>query len=82
MLSTNTLGSTIFQVFARVDTCSLEELNERLPCYSWNHQVFAAVDPLNREGTVTRQRPDSPDYILTPLRSVETRHMVPGLWYC
>jgi hypothetical protein len=64
MLQTDTLESAIRQELARVGTCTLDELNERLPYYSWN-QVFAAVDRLNREGTVTLQRPDSLGYILS-----------------
>ena len=60
MLQTDALESAIRQELARVGTCTLEELNERLPYYSWN-QVFAAVDRRNREGTVTLQRPDSSD---------------------
>ena len=75
MLPTDHLESTIRQELARVGTCTLEELNERLPYYSWN-QVFAAVDRLNREGAVTLQRPDSSDHILSlaPRRSAAARH--------
>lgn len=79
MLQTDSLESAIRQVLALVGTCTLEELNDRLPYYSWN-QVFAAVDRLNREGAVTLQRPDSSNYILSlaPLRAVEVRHAMPG----
>ena len=79
MLQTDSLELSIRQVLARVGTCTLEELNERVPYYSWN-QVFAAVDQLNREGTVTLQRPDSSDYILSlaPRRSAEARHVTPA----
>ena len=75
MLQTDDLESAIRQELARVGTCTLEVLNERLPYFSWN-QVFAAVDRLNREGTVTLQRPDSLCYILSlaPHRSAEARH--------
>ena len=78
MLQTDDLESAIRQELNRVDTCTLEELNERLPYYSWN-QVFAAVDRLNREGTVTLQRPDSSDYILSlaPRRSAGAPHVTP-----
>jgi hypothetical protein len=70
MHQTDTLESAIRQELAQVGTCTLEELNERLPYYSWN-QVFAAVDRLSRENKVTLQRPDSSDYILSlaPRRS-------------
>ena len=78
MLQTDTLESAIRQELARVGTGTLEELNERLPYYSWN-QVFTAVDRLSREGIVTLQRPDSSDYILSlaPRRSAEARHVTP-----
>jgi hypothetical protein len=78
MLQTDALESAIRQELARVRTCTLEELNERLPYYSWN-QVFSAVDRLNREGTVTFQRPDSSDYILSlaPRQSAQARHVTP-----
>ena len=79
MFQTDSLESAIRQELARVGTCTLEELNERLPYHSWN-QVFAAVDRLSREGTVILQRPDSSDYILSlaPRRSPETRHVMPS----
>ena len=79
MHQTDSLESAIRQELAQVGTCTLEELNERLPYYSWV-QVSSAVDRLNREGTVTLQRPDSSDYILSlaPRQSAETRHMTPG----
>ena len=79
MHQSDSLESAIRQELAQVGTCTLEELNERLPYYSWV-QVSSAVDRLNREGTVTLQRPDSPDYILSlaPRLSAETRHVTPG----
>ena len=72
------LESAIRRELARVGTCTFEELKERLPYYSWN-QVFSAVDQLNREGTVTLQRPDSSDYLLSlaPRQSAETYHVTP-----
>ena len=77
MFQTDALESAIRLVLARVGTCTLEELNERLPHSSWN-QVFAAVDRLSREGTVTLQRPDSSDYRLSlaPHRSAKARHVI------
>jgi len=60
----DTLELAILQELTRAGTCTLEELNERLPYYSWN-QVFSSVDRLNREGTLTLQRPDSIGYILS-----------------
>lgn len=78
LLRTDALESAIRQELARVGTWTLEELNERLPYYSWN-QVFSVADRLNREGTVPLQRPDSSDYILSlaPQRSAQARHVTP-----
>ena len=47
-----------------VDNCTLDELTQRLPSYSWN-QVFTVVDRLSRQGTVTLQRSDGSGYILS-----------------
>ena len=58
------IESAIRQELSQVGTCTLEELNERLPYYSWN-QVFSAVDRLNREGTVILQRTDTFAYSLS-----------------
>ena len=78
MHQTDSLGLAVRQELDRVGTCTLEELNERLPYYSRN-QVFSSVDQLNREGTVTLQRPDSSDYLLSlaPRQSAETYHVTP-----
>ena len=64
MLQTDALESAIRQELAQAGTCTLEELNERLPYYSWN-QVFAAVNRLTREGTVALHPPDSLAYTLS-----------------
>ena len=79
MLRTDVLESAIRQELARVGACTLEELNERLPYSSWN-QVFSAVDRLSRAGTVTLQRPNSSDYILSlaPRRSAQACHVTPS----
>ena len=76
MLQTDALESAIHQELARVGTCTLEELNERVPYSSWN-QVFSAVDRLNRAGTVTLQRPNASDYLLSlaPRRFAKARHV-------
>lgn len=79
MRQTDALESAICEILARVGTCTLEELNERLPYTSWN-QMFSAVDRLNREGTVTLQRPDSSGYLLSlaPRQSAEAGHVRPS----
>ena len=78
MRQTDSLELAIRQELDRIGTCTLEELNERLPYSSWN-QVFSAVDRLNRAGTVTLQRPDSSGYLLSlaPRPSTETPHTTP-----
>ena len=58
------LEMAIFEELARVGSCSLEELNERLPSYSWN-QVFSEVDRLSRKGAITLQRSRSFDYSIS-----------------
>lgn len=64
MLQTESLELAIRWELGRIGACSLAELNERLPYYSWN-QVFAAIDRLSRNGIVTVQRQDSSDDILS-----------------
>ena len=78
MLRTDSLESAIRKELAQVGACTLEELNERLPYYSWN-QVFGVVDRLSREGTVFLRRPDSLHYIisLAQHQSIEPRHVAP-----
>ena len=70
MHQTGSIESAIRLEFTEVGICTLEELTERLPYYSWNH-VFAVVERLSRKGTVTLQRPHSSDCIisLAPCRS-------------
>lgn len=64
MLQLDSLESAIHRELGRIGSCSLAELNERLPYYSWN-QVFGAVDRLTRMGIVTIQQQDSSDDILS-----------------
>jgi hypothetical protein len=58
MLQTDTLESAIRQELARIGTCTLEELNERLPYFSWN-QVFTAYVTLVSYSRGTRTLPSS-----------------------
>jgi len=76
MLRTDSLESAIRKELTQVGACTLEELNERLPYYSWN-QVFAMVDRLSREGIIFLRRPDSLNYIisLSQQQSIEPRHV-------
>lgn len=58
------LESAIQQQLRHVGTCSLDELMEMLPSYSWA-QIFAAVDRLTRDGAVTLQHPTRFRYVLS-----------------
>jgi len=65
------IESAIHQQLARAGTCSLDELAALLPVYSWC-QVFAAVDRLTREGTVSLKHAAPFRYLLSlaPRRTV------------
>lgn len=45
------VDSDIFYEVTSLVSCTLDELVQRLPTYSWA-QVFAAVDRLSRQGTL------------------------------
>ena len=45
-------------------SCTLDELAQRLPAYSWA-QVFAAVDRLSRQGMLRLSRTSRFDYVLS-----------------
>ena len=51
------------EVTSRV-SCTFEELVQRLPAYSWA-QVFAAVDRLSRQGTLTLNRTRCFGYVVS-----------------
>jgi hypothetical protein len=72
------IESAIHQQLARAGTCSLDELAALLPGYSWA-QVFAAVDRMTREGTVTLKHPGPFRYLLSlaPRQPAEARHVMP-----
>lgn len=74
MRQAHALESAIRQELARAGTCSIEKLNERLPCYSWN-QAFSAVDRLHKRGTIILQHSASFQYLLSlaPNHSIEAR---------
>lgn len=73
MTKTYSLESAIHQKLAQLGTCSLDELATLLPDHSWV-QVFAAVDRLTRNGTVTLKHPAPLRYLL----SLTLRHSVEG----
>jgi hypothetical protein len=49
------VDSVICHEVAGLESCTFDELVQRLPSYSWA-QVFAAVDRLSRQGTLTVSR--------------------------
>ena len=71
------IESAIHQQLARHGTCSLDELADLLPGYSWA-QVFAAVDRLTREDTVSLQHLGPFHYLLSlaPRQPVETSRVI------
>jgi hypothetical protein len=64
------IESAIHRQLAQVGTCSLDELADLLPDYSWA-QVFSAVDRLTREGTLILAHP-APFLYLLSLASVSS----------
>ena len=48
----HSVDSAIFHEVASLVSCTLDELIQRLPTYSWA-QVFAAVDRLSRQGMLS-----------------------------
>ena len=49
------VDSVIYREVTSLVSCTFDELVQRLPAYSWA-QVFAAVDRLSRQGTLTVSR--------------------------
>jgi len=45
-------------------SCTLDELAQRVPAYSWA-QVFASVDRLSRQGTLTLRRTSRFGFVLS-----------------
>ena len=64
MFKEDILESAILEELAQVGACSIEELNERLPYYSWD-QVSSVVDRLTLQGTITIKHLDSARYFLS-----------------
>jgi hypothetical protein len=65
------VDSVIYDEVMSLVSCTLDELAQRLPAYSWA-QVFAAVDRLSRRGTLRLSRTSRFGYVLSvcpnPLR--------------
>ena len=68
------VDSAIFHEVTSLVSCTLDELVQRLPTYSWAH-VLAAVDRLSLQGTLRLSRASRFGYIL----SVCSAPPLPGL---
>jgi hypothetical protein len=68
------VGSVISHEVTNLVSCTVDELVQRLPAYSWA-QVFAAVDRLSRKGTLMLSRTSRFGYVL----SVDSDPPIPGL---
>ena len=58
------VDSVICREMARLVSCPLDELAQRLPAYSWA-QVFSAVDRLSLQGTLTISRTHCFGYVVS-----------------
>jgi hypothetical protein len=68
------VDSVICHEVTSLVSCTLDDLLQRLPAYSWA-QVFAAVDRLSRKGTLMLSRTSRFGYVL----SVGSNPPVPSL---
>jgi hypothetical protein len=58
------VDSVIFHEVTSLVSCTIDDLLQRLPAYSWA-QVFAAVDRLSRKGTLMLRRTSRFGYVLS-----------------
>jgi hypothetical protein len=58
------IESVICHEMTNLASCTLDELVQRLPTYSWV-QVFAAVDRLSRQGALRLSRASRFGYVLS-----------------
>jgi hypothetical protein len=81
------IDSVICHEVTSLVSCTLDDLLQRLPAYSWA-QVFAAVDRLSRKGTLMLRRTSRFGYVLSvgsdpPVPSLRNssgvRHSVGGM---
>jgi hypothetical protein len=66
MAQTNvpSIDVVIYHEVTSLVSCTLDELAQRVPAYSWA-QVFASVDRLSRQGTLTLSRASRFGFILS-----------------
>ena len=69
------VDSVICHEVTSLVSCTLDELAQKLPAYSWA-QLFAAVDRLSRQGTLTLSRTTRLGYVL----SVGSKPPLPSLY--
>ena len=60
----SSVDSVICDEVTSLVSCTFDELVQRLPAYSWA-QVFAAVDRLSRQGTLTVSRTRCFGYVVS-----------------
>lgn len=64
MTQFNQIESAILQGLVRRGPCTVDELVQRLPDYSWN-QVFTTVDRLSRGSVLILRRPTTFQYVIS-----------------
>lgn len=64
MIRFSQIESAILQRLARRGPCTIDELVQRLPDYSWN-QVFTSVDRLSRGSFLTIRHPTTFQYVVS-----------------
>ncbi len=63
MAHLNTVEHAILQDLERRGPCSIDELVQRFPDFSWN-QIFSTVDQLSRSGRLTLRHPTTFQYLV------------------
>ena len=70
------IDGIICREVTRLVSCTVDELAQRVPAYSWS-QVFTAIDRLSREGTLTVSRTGCFGYVVS-IGPVFARWKIPG----
>lgn len=60
----SSLDSVICHEVTRLESCTFDDLVQRLPAYTWS-QVFAAVDRLSRQGTLRLRHTRYVGYVIS-----------------
>ena len=64
MFQKDALELAIREKLAQIGTCTIEQLYQMLPSYSWG-EVFSVVDRLTRQGAIVVKNPASSRYFLS-----------------